>query len=186
MRLARELIISVVLALALFFGIDAITARSYVEGQSMEPNLHRDQVLLISRLGMSGLTGQAFAFFRGDDLNKTGGWVPPRGSIVTFAHPTDPSRVLVKRLIGLPGDTIAIENGTVFVNGQQLDEPYVTYHDGRSVPPLTVPDTAIYVLGDNRPASNDSRSFGPVPRSNLVGVAILRYWPIREFKLLIG
>jgi len=185
-RTVRELALSVLLAVALFLGIDAITARSYVDGQSMEPTLHKDQVLLVSRLGISGLTGQVYAAVHHEELSSTGGLVPPRGSICTFVHPNDPSRVLVKRVIGLPGEEIAIDNGVVYINGRQLSEPYVIFRDSRSMPPRRIPLDSIFVLGDNRPASNDSRVFGPVPRSHLVGVAVLRYWPLSEFRLMLG
>jgi signal peptidase I len=187
MRLVREIILSVILAGALFFIIDGVTARSYVEGQSMEPNLHKDQVLLISRLGISGVTGRVYAATHPDDSSaNTGGWIPARGSIVTFEHPSDPSRVLVKRVIGLPGDTVQIDSGVVKIDGVVLDEPYLVYRDNRSMPAVRVPENSLFLLGDNRPASNDSRVFGCVPNTNLVGVAILRYWPIDQFKLLVG
>lgn len=182
----RELALSILLAIALFAGIDSVTARSYVEGQSMEPTLHKDQVLLISRLGVSGVTGQVYAAVHQDDRSSTGGWVPPRGSICTFIHPTDPTRVLVKRVIGLPGEQIFIIKGTVYINGQELREPYVVFHDTRDLTPRRIPEDSIFVMGDNRPASNDSRAFGAVPRSHLVGVAVLRYWPLTEFRLLLG
>lgn len=182
----RELALSVALAIALFAGIDSVTARSYVDGQSMEPTLHKDQVLLISRLGMSGVTGQVYAAVHQDDPSSSGAWAPPRGSICTFIHPTDPSRVLVKRVIGLPGEQIFIIKGTVYINNQELQEPYVVFRDTRDLTPRRIPDDAIFVMGDNRPASNDSRSFGVVPRSHLVGVAVLRYWPLTDFRLLLG
>lgn len=185
MRTVRELVLSILLAVALFFCIDSVTARSYVEGQSMEPTLHKDQVLLISRLGISGLTGRVYAAVHQDETWGTGGWVPPRGSICTFVHPTDPSRVLVKRVIGLPGEEIAIERGVVYIDGKRLDEPYVVFNDTRSLSPRRIPLNAVFVMGDNRPASNDSRAFGPVPRSNLVGVAVLRYWPVTDFRILL-
>jgi signal peptidase I len=187
MRLIREIVLCVILAAALFFIIDGVTARSYVDGQSMEPNLHKDQVLLISRLGISGVTGRVYAATHQDDASApAGAWVPARGSIVTFVHPTDPSRVLVKRVIGLPGDTISIDNGVVKINGKPLDEPYLSYRDTRTMPVVKVPNDALFLLGDNRPASNDSRVFGAVPLKNLVGVAVLRYWPLDQLKLLVG
>ncbi len=186
MRTIRELTLSILLAVALFSGIDSVTARSYVEGQSMEPTLHQDQVLLISRLGISGVTGRVYAAVHQDDTAGIGGWVPPRGAICTFVHPTDPSRVLVKRVIGLPGEEIAIERGVVYIDGRRLYEPYVVFNDTRNLSPRRIPLDALFVMGDNRPASNDSRAFGAVPRSHLVGVAVLRYWPLTDFSVLIG
>lgn len=185
-RLFVDLILSALLAIVLFLGIDSVTARSFVDGSSMEPTLHGGQALLTSRLGLSGLTRQVYADTHQSETPAAVGWVPPRGSIVTFVHPQDASRLLVKRVVGLPGEELVINNGDVFINGEKLDEPYVVFHDKRSIPGLRVPLDSVFMLGDNRPASGDSRSFGPVPTANLVGVAILRYWPPAEFRLLLG
>ncbi len=184
-RLFRELATSLLMAVVLFLCIDSITERSYVEGPSMEPTLHRGQVLLISRIGISGLTRQAYASTHPDTPLNTDGWVPPRGAIVTLIHPTDPNTMLVKRIVGLPGETISIDRGQVYINGAPLDEPYVKFHDTQSMSRIQIPANSIFVLGDDRPASGDSRSFGPVPRTNLQGVVILRYWPLPDFKLMV-
>ena len=185
-RTAREFFLSALLAAALFMGVNSVTARSYVEGPSMEPTLYPGQVLLISRLGISGLSRQVFASAHLESPQAISGWLPPRGAIVTVAQPADPGKVLIKRVVGLPGETIAIEEGAVHINGQPLDEPYVVYRDKRSAPPVVVPLDSIYVLGDDRPNSGDSRQFGPVLRSSLLGVAVLRYWPLSQFRLLVG
>ncbi len=185
-RTFRELTFSCLIAVALFLGLDSVTARSYIDGPSMQPTLHAGQVLLSSRVGISGLTRQAYAATHQDD-NPSEGWVPPRGSIVTFVHPIDRGRVLVKRVVGLPGEEISIDDqGSVYINGQRLDEPYVVHHDARSLPPTRIPQGSIFVMGDNRPQSGDSRMFGPVPRSNLIGVAVLRYWPLSDLSLMAG
>lgn len=115
---------------------------------------------------------------------------PARGDIVVF-HPPFAGPVLIKRIVGMPGDEISLKDGSVFVNGEQLDEPYVRRVDGVKLPsepfdnglpwslqePYTVPVGNYYVMGDNRTDSGDSREFGPVPRSQLVGQAFARYWP---------
>ncbi len=115
---------------------------------------------------------------------------PERQDIVVF-HPPFEGPVLIKRIIGMPGDEIALEDGAVSVNGKKLDEPYVREVKGEAVPsepfdnglpwslqkPYTVPAGNYFVMGDNRIDSGDSREFGPVPRGQLVGKAFARYWP---------
>ncbi len=184
LRVIRELALSLLLALVLFMIIDSVTARSYVEGFSMEPTLHRGQVLLISRLGISGFTREAYASTHSDEPVYADGWVPPRGAVVTFYHPADPDETLVKRVIGLPGEEISIDRGVVHINGKRLDEPYVVYRDNVSIPRQRIPQDSLFVMGDNRPESGDSRSFGAVPRSNLLGVVVLRYWPFTDFQIM--
>jgi signal peptidase I len=184
-RLFRELASSLLLAAVLFAGIDSVTARRVVEGPSMEPNLHRGQALLISRIGISGFSRLAYASTHPETPLNDEGWVPPRGAIVTLIHPDDPNTLLVKRVVGLPGEVISIDRGEVHINGKALAEPYVVFHDQRSMSHLEIPPDTIFVMGDNRPASGDSRSFGPVPRMNLLGVVVLRYWPPAEFRVMV-
>jgi signal peptidase I len=184
-RVFRELALSLILGLFLLVFLDNLFARNYVEGPSMEPNLIGKQWFLVSRIGISGFTREAYAEAHDGTLNAPG-WLPPRGAIVTFLHPYETNRIFVKRVIGLPGEEIAIDRGTVYVNRLRLAEPYVVYHDNRSMPPSRVPSDSIIVLGDNRPLSGDSREFGPIPRSSLLGVAVLRYWPPGDFGLLVG
>lgn len=186
LRILRELTISVIMALGLFLLIDSLTVRSHVEGPSMEPTLHSGQILLISRIGISGFTQQAYASTHQTSTIDAEGWVPPRGDIVTFYHPTDPTTMLVKRVIGLPGEKISIIQGIAYINGQRLNEPYVVHRDNISMPPQQIPQDSIFVMGDNRPESGDSRSFGPVPRSHLMGIVVLRYWPFTELQWMVG
>ncbi len=184
-RLAREFLLSIVLALVLFVAMDSVTARSHVEGPSMQPTLHGGQVLLISRLGISGITGEAYAAAHGEPVESGDNWVPPRGAIVTFVHPIDPSQVLVKRVIGLPGEEISIDYGAVYINNRRLSEPYVVNNDMYTMMPIRIPPDTVFVMGDNRPSSGDSRLFGPVPRANLLGVVLLRYWPLPDFRWML-
>ena len=185
MRLIRELVLSVIMAVGMFMLIDTLTVRSHVEGPSMEPTLHRGQMLLISRLGISGLTREAYASAHPGDGIDEQGWVPPRGAIVTFFHPFDPTTMLVKRVVGLPGEEIAIDRGQVYIDGHLLDEPYVIFPDTISVRPERIPQDSIFAMGDNRAESGDSRSFGPVPRSHLLGVVVLRYWPFAQLQWML-
>jgi signal peptidase I len=102
---------------------------------------------------------------------------PKRGDIVAFRHDGDARAVFIKRVVAVPGDSVRIAHGSVYVNGAQLPEPYVRYSDQRSFPETVVPDGAVYVLGDNRANSEDSRFFGPVPDDQLVGRALAGIWP---------
>jgi signal peptidase I len=105
--------------------------------------------------------------------------VPRRGDIVAFRHEGDARAVFIKRVVGLPGDRIRIDRGLVYVNGAKLDEPYVRHADGRSFDEIAVPKFSVYVLGDNRAESEDSRFFGPVGDELLVGRAVAGVWPPR-------
>lgn len=105
-----------------------------------------------------------------------------RGDTVVFLYPGDTSKSYIKRVIGIPGDTIEIENGTVIVNGKPLSEPYVApdYRDQIGYSEQTVPADKYFVLGDHRSSSNDSRSWGWVPRQNIYGKAVFVYWPLED------
>jgi signal peptidase I len=109
-----------------------------------------------------------------------------RGDVVVFWYPLDPSKSFIKRVIGLPGETVEIRRGRVYINGRLLREPYVLpqYADRASYPPVRVPPDEYFVLGDHRDSSNDSRMFGPVPRRFIYGKAVFAYWPVEYFGLI--
>jgi signal peptidase I len=130
-----------------------------VFGPSMEPHITPGEYVLINTL--------AYKFGS-----------PRRGDIVEFQHQSDPPESYIKRVIGVPGDRIRIEHGIVYVNSVALAEPYLVFRDTRSFAELTIPEHHIYVLGDNRANSEDSRFFGPVPDSQLTGRAIAGIWPL--------
>jgi signal peptidase I len=129
-----------------------------VSGRSMEPLIQSGEYVLINTF--------AFRFGR-----------PRRGEIVAFRHEGDAREVFIKRVIGLPGDRIRIDRGRVYRNGTKQDEPYVQDADGRSLPGVLVPPSSVYVLGDNRANSEDSRAFGPVSDDRLIGRAVAGIWP---------
>jgi signal peptidase I len=106
-----------------------------------------------------------------------------RGDVVVFWYPLDPSKSFIKRVVGLPGETVAIRAGRVYINGREIREPYVLprYMDENSYPPVKVPKGEYYVMGDHRDDSNDSRMFGPVPRRYIYGKAVFAYWPMDRF-----
>jgi signal peptidase I len=130
-----------------------------VSGPSMSPHVSSGEFVVINTL--------AYRFH-----------APARGDIVTFRHDGVTPELYIKRVIGLPGDRVRIDRGVVYVNGARLNEPYVEYSDDRSEPETTVPPDDVYVLGDNRAVSEDSRAFGPVPDDALTGKAIAGIWPL--------
>ncbi|MDQ2872364.1 MAG: signal peptidase I [Candidatus Eremiobacteraeota bacterium] len=102
---------------------------------------------------------------------------PERGDIIAFHHDGPAPQSLIKRVIGLPGDVVRIDRGTVYVNDRALAEPYVRFPDNRSFGQVTVPAQSLYVLGDNRAASDDSRFWGFVPEDRVIGKALAGIWP---------
>lgn len=108
---------------------------------------------------------------------------PRRGDVIVFKYPRDTKVDYVKRLIGLPGDEVEITNGVVSVNGEQMNEPYVVFHDTYNFK-TTVPEHAFLALGDNRPNSSDSRFWGFVPAKNVYGPVSFRYWPLNRIGLV--
>ena len=129
-----------------------------VYGHSMEPNLHTDQRLVVEKVSYR-LHG------------------PRRGDVVVLRMPERGPELLIKRVIALPGETIEVRGGEVFINGEALVEPYLSHETGGTYGPLQVPAGQVFVMGDNRGASNDSRVFGPVPMERVVGRAWVSYWP---------
>lgn len=103
-----------------------------------------------------------------------------RGDVVVFWYPLDRSKSFIKRVVGLPGETIQIRKGDVYIDGKELSDQYVppNYLDGSEYGPLKIPRGEYFVMGDHRDSSNDSRVFGPVPRSLIYGKAVFAYWPV--------
>ena len=133
-----------------------------VEGTSMLPRLHDGERIFVNKLIYYG--------------------VPPleRGDIVVFWYPEDPSKSYIKRLIGLPGETVQLRAGRIFVNGKELQEPYLEHSlnvAAADEPPTYVKPHYYFVMGDNRDHSSDSRYWGLVPEKYIYGKALFRYWP---------
>lgn len=170
-RFIWDILETLVLAILLFLVINAVSARIRVDGSSMVPTLNNGQFVMVNRL----------AYHLGD---FTTGEVK-RGDVVVFQYPRDPEQEYIKRIIALPGDNVEITGGHVFVNGQQLIEPYIAA-DARSEGDWFVPAGHIFVLGDNRNNSQDSRSFGYVSMENVIGKAIFIYWPPPDWSLIIN
>ena len=106
-----------------------------------------------------------------------------RGDVVVFWYPLDRSKSFIKRVIGLPGETVDIRHGLLYVNGQPIPEPYVPpqYTDVTDFGPVKVPKDSYFVMGDHRISSNDSRVFGPVASQFIYGRAVFAYWPVDHF-----
>ncbi|MFN7975716.1 MAG: signal peptidase I [Acidobacteriota bacterium] len=135
-----------------------------VEGTSMYPELDDEERILVNKL-----------VYRISDIK--------RGDVVIFRFPRDTSKSFIKRVIGLPGETIEIRHGLTYVNDVQLPEPYVPdiYRSDESFGPTVVPKQSYYVMGDHRSTSNDSRAWGPVDVRYIYGRAVLKMWPLSKF-----
>jgi signal peptidase I len=158
----RDLFLSVLIAIVIILFLYQPVK---VEGTSMLPSLKNDERIFINK----------FVYRFG--ISDIG-----RGDTVVFLYPGDTSKSYIKRVIGVPGDTIEIDDGTVMVNGQAISEPYVA-EDNRDRIPMArkvVPADQYFVLGDHRSSSNDSRSWGWVPRQYIYGKAVFVYWPLEN------
>jgi signal peptidase I len=190
-ELVRELIETVLLALAIFLALQFSVQNFRVEGTSMRSTLEDGQYLLVNKIVYLRIDWKAIARllpFVDDDEERNENYFafhqPSRGEVIIFHFPRDPSRDFVKRVIGVPGDTVEIRRGQVYVNGIALDEPYIARRDSRTVAETRVGPDSYYVLGDNRGVSQDSRDWGPVPSENIVGRAWVSYWPLENFRIL--
>ncbi len=163
----REILETVVLIAAIYALVNLATARFIVEGPSMQPNFETGQFLIVSRVNY--LFGQ-----------------PSYGDIVVFHYPNNPEDDYIKRVIGLPGDTVEITDQQVYVNGQLMDEPYILEACQRNCSDAVweLSPEEYFVMGDNRNHSQDSRSFGAVNREFIVGEALVRYWPPSDWGIV--
>lgn len=155
-----EILQTVLIAFLLFLAVNLVTARIRVEGNSMEPSMHDGEMVVVSRLA-----------YRWSE--------PSRGDIVVFYFPLDPSRRFIKRVIGLPGDSIEARDGYIYVNRVALNEPYLAAAP-RYTGSWQVQADTLFVLGDNRNNSDDSQNWGPLPMNEVIGKAVLVYWPLPD------
>jgi signal peptidase I len=163
-RMLLEILQTLALAAVFYFLIDAVVGREMVQKISMEPTLVQGEILMVNKM--------AYKFSE-----------PQYGEIITFHYPLDPELAYVKRVIGLPGDTVEVTGGQVFVNGKLLNEPYISeapdYEGVWEIPPGD-----LFVLGDNRNPSADSHIWGFLPEDDVIGKAFLVYWPINSIQVL--
>ena len=162
----RDLLLAIVIVI--FIGL-FLYQPVKVEGTSMMPALVDQERIFINK----------FAY----KLNLS---PIDRGDMIVFRYPGDISKSYVKRVIGIPGDVVEVDRGTVIVNGKRLDEAYVPqeYRDQQSMPAVKVRENEYFVLGDHRVSSNDSRAWGMVPRSLIYGKAVFVYWPPEKIGIL--
>ena len=160
----RDLILSLLLA---FIVIVFLYQPVQVEGTSMMPRLENHERIFINKF-----------VYRFESIQ--------RGDIVVFWYPLDPTKSYIKRVVGLPGETVSIKEGRVYVNGEVLREPYVppAYTDHQNYPPTVVEANHYFVLGDHRESSNDSRVWGTVNRDFIYGKAAFVYWPLDQLGAL--
>jgi signal peptidase I len=189
-RVARELAETVVLALFIFLLVRAVEQNFQVEGRSMEPSFETGWYLLVNKAMYWEInlnTVHKFVPFvdPGDDPTRYLFRGPKRGDVIVFKDPGvqagDPERDFIKRIIGLPGETVEVRDCSVFINGKALAEPYIKERPNYTFGPETVPPNKYFVLGDNRNNSSDSHSWGMLPKGNIIGRAWLIYWPFSKF-----
>lgn len=164
----KDWVVSILIAVALAFFIRYFIVELYmVEGPSMRPTLVNGERLVVNKF--------IYRFQQ-----------PERGEILVFKYPRDQNRDFIKRVIAVPGDTVELKDGRVFVNGQLLNENYILERTKGSYPLSTVPDGHIFVMGDNRNNSEDSRfkDVGFVPYTLIKGKAVMVFWPVDHIKAL--
>lgn len=169
----KEVFQFAIIALVIVFPIRLFIAQPFiVSGASMDPTFDTGQYLIIDEVS-----------YHFD--------APKRGEVVVFRYPLDPSKFFIKRVIGLPGETVTIKGGKVSITDTTgttltLDEPYVVNKGNGNDMTITLSPSDYFVMGDNRPESSDSRSWGPLPRDNITGRAFLRLLPVGQVGVLPG
>lgn len=157
-----EIVETIVMTVLIFAAVRLMVQNFRIEGNSMEPNLHNGQYLIIEKV--------SYRFSN-----------PKRGDVVVFHYPSNPKRDFIKRIVGLPGEIVEVRRNQVFINGKPLVEPYKPLQGSYNWGPAVVGDDEYFVLGDNRNNSSDSHSWGMLPRSLIVGKAWFCYWPLTEW-----
>ena len=161
----REIIETLALTLVIFVVIHFTVQNYMVDGPSMQPGLTNNQYVLVNKL--------AYLFH-----------APERGDVIVFHWPIDTNKDLIKRVIGVPGDVIVIDSKTVRVNGVLLNEPYIMAPVNPAGNKWVVPPNEYFAMGDNRLVSDDSRDWGFVPKSYIVGKAVFVYWPLNSWQFI--
>jgi signal peptidase I len=180
-----ELIKSAIQVLVLFLLLSLLIGRFEIHQVSMEPNFHEGQRVIVSKLDNIWdvlVVRTAHAAER----RTQSPFAPKRGQVVVLNPPNGDGDALIKRVIGLPGERIEMRDGVVWINGAQLDEAYVHGQPTScysTCAPVTLGDDQYFVMGDNRPSSLDSRSFGAVPATKIIGRVVMRYWPLDTIEI---
>ncbi len=203
----RELFETVILALLIFLVLHVSVQNFQVQGPSMRPTLEDGEYVLVNKLVYARVKPRDLVsllpFVDSDESEALYPFHSPRrGEVIIFRFcdgsgthreqlpgcphdsPNRPARDFVKRVVAIHPDTVEIVNGQVFVNGEPLQEPYITQKSSRSMEKQLVPRGTYIVLGDNRQESNDSRAWGPVPAENVIGQAWVSFWPLDRWQTL--
>ena len=178
----RELFEAALIGVFVFIAIQVAVANFRVEGSSMRPTLLHGHYLMVNKLVYSQVDterlGKIIPFWQPAEPRRIHAIRPPqRGDLIVFDYPAEPDRQFVKRIVGEPGDLVAIANGQVSVNDRILDEPYLDFLGHTNMHPAQLAGNEYFVLGDNRPGSRDSRHWGPLPADNIIGKVWAIYWP---------
>lgn len=161
-----EVLETAVLAFVLAFLIRTFVFESFqVQGISMQPTLYTNYRVLVNKLIY--------------DFES-----PKTGQVIVFRSPVYKNQDWIKRVIGVPGDVVSVRNNVVYINGKRYHEPFLKYRQSINVAPVKVPPGELWVEGDNRPKSFDSRYFGFLPMKNVKGQAFLIWWPLSQFRWL--
>ena len=183
----REMLETVIFALLVFLLVQAVSRNYKVQSVSMQPNLYEGQYLVVNRLLYAD--SPIISALR-QTIGKTGlglkvldavFHLPQRGEVVVFTPVSNTKPDLIKRVIGVAGDKVELRQGKVYINDVPIDEPYIRPAPGQSWGPAIVGKDELFVLGDNRGNSADSRVFGMLPLKNVIGRAWLRYWPPQDW-----
>jgi signal peptidase I len=177
-----EVLEVVALAIFMFLAIRSVAQNFIVDGESMFPTFEDNQLLVVNRLAYLSVDLSWIPGVETSDWRPFG--EPRSGDVIVFIYPKDPSRDFIKRVIAREGQTVAMQNGVVLVDGVPIDEPYIADRGIADFPEQTVPEGTLFVLGDNRGNSLDSRSWGMLPESLVIGRADIRYWPFDQIGLV--
>jgi signal peptidase I len=161
----RDFVITIILAVVIFFALQFSMGNFVVIGASMQPSFYEEERVVVSKL--------AYKFHE-----------PERGDVVVFLPPGNMEDDLIKRIIGLPGETVEVRDGVVYVNNLPLDEPYIKQAPNYQYSVEVVPENEYWVLGDNRNNSNDSHTGWTVPREDMIGKAWLIIWPPDKWQVV--
>jgi|SRR5579863_920151 len=184
----RDVLETLILTALIFLVVQSVVKNFKVEGSSMEPTLHDGEFLLVDKAVYWSLPPPLVSRIdpiltpATDGLRDYLFHEPQRGDIIVFRYPRDPSRDFIKRVIGVPGDTVEIRDANVYVNNRALDEPYIMAEPHYQMPPMRVPSGQYFVLGDNRNNSSDSHVWGLVPWYDIIGQAWVSYWPLGDWQ----
>jgi len=165
-KIVREVITAIIPAvlIALFIRVEVAKAVKIEAGPSMQPNMYQGYRLMTEKI--------SYLFY-----------LPKRGDVVIVNRP-GAEVSLVKRVMGLPGEIVEVQAGHVLINGQKINEPWVLYFGGPDYGPAQIPNGYIFIIGDNRPNSRDSRAIGPVALTTIDGRVWLVYWPLEKFEFV--